>query len=330
LGWLLVIILVIGYQPLSQSIHTQRLMLGMHRPLPLTRIVEFDPTAITGVIAGAILGGFREVAASMLWLKLDTMWHKGEAHWFEGLHVMRTVTLLDPHWLQPWWVTGWHLAYNLYVETDDPQRRAMFLDKGISALKEGISWNSDRYELYFELGWTYFDKLDDYEEATKWFRACLQFKHPEYIERLIAHAYERLPDIPKALDWYDYCLKRRPSDGTAKGATLTIRERYLPAWELMEAGKYEEAIAELDNYYLSVEPRDVIGQHLKAHIYEEAGNLPKALDMWKLAAETRMLDDLARRKVAQLSEELGLPVPQTPTYILQQQAPQHMAPTFPH
>jgi len=301
----------------------------MHRPLPLTRIVEFDPTAITGVIAGAILGGFREIAASMLWLKMDAMWHAGQAHWFEGLHVMRTVTLLDPHWLQPWWVTGWHLAYNLYVETDDPERKALFLDKGISALKEGISWNPDRYELYFELGWTYHDKLDNYEEAAKWFKACLEFEHPEYIDRMIAHSYERLPDIPKALDWYDYCMKRRPTDRTARGAIITIRERYLPAWQLMEAGQYEQAVAELDNNYLSVEPNDTIGMHLKARIYEEAGQFRKALDVWKLAAESQALNDLARRRVAELSAQLGLPVPKTPTYILQQRAPQHMAPTFP-
>ncbi len=327
IGWLLVIVLIVSYQPLSDSIDTQRLVLGVKRPMALTKIVEFDPTAITGVIAGAILGGFREMAASMLWLKLDTMWHSGKVHWFEGLHVMRTVTLLDPHWLEPWRVTGWHLAYNLYVETDDPDHRALLLEKGISALKEGISWNPDRYELYFELGWTYYDKLDDFEEATKWFRYCLQFEHPEYIERLIAHAYERLPDIPKALDWYDYCLKRRPSDRTAKGATLTIRERYLPAWQLMEAGRYDEAIAEV-NKYLTVEPKNRIALHLKAHIYEQAGNLAKALDMWKLAAETAALDDLARRKVADISAQLGRPVPHTPTYILQQRAPQQMAPTF--
>jgi len=263
----------------------------------------------------------------MLWLKLDAMWHSGKVHWFEGVHVMRTITLLDPHWLEAWRVIGWHLAYNLYVETDDPDHRALLLDKGISALKEGISWNPDRHELYFELGWTYYDKLDDFEEATKWFRSCLQFEHPEYIERLIAHAYERLPDIPKALDWYDYCLKRRPSDRTAKGAILTIRERYLPAWQLMEAGRYDEAIAAV-NKYLAVEPNGRIALHLKAYIYEQAGNLEKALDMWKLAAETAALDDLARRKVADISTQLGQPVPQTPTYILQQRAPEQMAPTF--
>ena len=327
-GWLLVIIMVLSYHPLSQSVRTQRLRLGMHRPLPLTRIVEFEPTAITGVIVGAILGGFREVAASMLWLKLDSMWHSGEAQQPQGLHVMRTVTLLDPHWLEPWWVTAWHLAYNLYVETDDPERRALFLDKGINALKEGISWNPDRYELYWELGWTYYNKVDDYKEAAKWFRACIEFEHPEHIERMVAHAYERLPDMPKALDWYDYCLKRRPGDATAKGAIMTIRERYLPAWNLMEAGKYDEAIAAVDQY-LAVDPTDQIGMHLKAHIYEEAGELPRALDAWKVSAAAIVLDDQARRKIAELSEELGLPVPKTPTDILRRRAPQHMTPTFP-
>ena len=110
---------------------------------------------------------------------------------------------------------------------------------------------------------------------------------------------------------------------------MTIRERYLSAWELMEAGKYEEAIQAVDKY-LTVEPRDGIGLHLKAHIYEKSGDVHRALDIWKLSADYRALDDLARRRVAELSAELGLPIPKTPTYILRQRAPQQMSPTFPH
>jgi tetratricopeptide (TPR) repeat protein len=313
--------LLLGLQPLNQSLSTERLVRGYARPTQVTKILQYDAPAMTGVIVGAMLGGFREVAASMLWMKTHSMWHKGEGTYWDSLYLMRMTTLLDPHWLEPWRITAWHCAYNLYVETEDPEEQAKMLELGVDVLKEGISWNPDRYDLYFELGWTYFDKIRDYDEAARWLGAATQFEHPEYIERLIAHGYERLPDMPEALKWYDYCLKRRPSDQTAKGATMTIRERYLPAWRLMKDGKYDEAIDSIDQY-LTVNPSSTLGLHMKAHIYEEAGDLVKARETWQLAAETSALNHHARFKVAELSEALDLPAPQHPSFLYKEKQQQ--------
>jgi len=317
--------LVVGSIPLGERIRYQRLVLGIKQPMPLTKIVDFDPTALTGVMIGAVLGGFRGVAAAMMWVKVHSLWEQGKGTWFDCLQLMRSVTLLDPHWIEPWRVTAWHMAYNLYVETDDVRQRAILLDKAISALKEGISWNPEEVQLFIELAWTYFNKLDDYEQAAKWFRATLHMPHPAYIDRMIAHGYERLPDIPKALDWYDYCLKRDLNDNIAKGATLTIRERYLPAWRLMEEGDYDGALALIDQY-LEVEPKGRIALHMRAHILEEAGRLEEAFSAWQRAADTAALDDLARRKVAELGAALGKDVAPVPTQVLRQESPGQMSP----
>ncbi len=322
---IIVATLIVGSIPLDNNIRYRRLVLGMKQPMPLTKIVDFDPTALTGVMIGAILGGFREVAAAMMWAKVHTLWSTGKGTWFDALYVMRTVTVLDPHWIEPWRITSWHMAYNLYVETDDAKQRAILLDKAIDCLKEGISWNPEEIHLYMDLAWIYFDKLDDYEKAAKWFRATLQMEHPAHIDRMIAHAYEQLPDIPKALDWYDYCLKRNPNDPIAKGATLTIRERYLPAWRLLEAGDYEGALALL-NQYLEVDPSDVIGRHVRAHILEEAGRLEEAYDAWQQMSDSSALDDLARRKAAELGTALGKDVAPVATQVLRQQRPDQMTP----
>ncbi len=316
--------MVAGMQPLSETLNTERLIRGYARPTQVTKILQYDAPAMTGVIVGAMLGGFREVAASMLWMRTQSLWYEGRGTYWDALYLMRMTTLLDPHWLEPWRMTAWHCAYNLYVEAEgDPEAQARMLELGTDVLREGISWNPDRYDLYFELGWTYFDRIRDYDEAARWLGAAVQFEHPEYIERLIAHGYERLPDIPKALEWYDYCLKRRPSDETAKGATITIRERYLPAWRMMEEGRYDEAIAHLDRY-LTIEPTSTIGLHVKAHIYEEAGDLVRAREQWRLAAETMALNHHARYKVAELSSKLGLPVPEHPSYIYGERRRQRM------
>ena len=319
-AWIILIGLFVGLQPLYEKISYERLVLGYARPTQVTKILQYDAPAMTGVIVGAMLGGFREVAATMLWLKTHSMWDTGGGTSWDALYLMRMTTLLDPHWLEPWRITAWHCAYNLYVETDDPKEQARLLDMGVNVLKEGISWNPDRYDLYLELGWTYFDKIRDYPEAARWLGAAIQFEHPEYIERMIAHAWERLPDEEKALMWYDYCLKRRPSDETAKGATITIRERYLPAWRLMQEGRYEEAV-DAANQYLTIDPNGMLPLHLMATIYERSGDLRKALNYWKLAADGYALNHYARTKIAQLSAELGLAVPEYASAIyLEQQA----------
>ncbi|MFO8082279.1 MAG: tetratricopeptide repeat protein [Armatimonadota bacterium] len=313
--------LLAGLQPLYEHLGTERLVRGYARPTQVTKILQYDAPAMTGVIVGAMLGGFREVAASMLWMKTHSMWHEGRGTYWDSLYLMRMTTLLDPHWLEPWRITAWHCAYNLYVETDDPEQQAKMLELGVDVLKEGISWNPDRYDLYFELGWTYFDKIRDYDEAARWLGAATKFEHPEYIERLIAHGYERLPNMPEALKWYDYCLKRRPSDTTAKGATITIRERYLPAWRLMEQERYDEAIEVIDNY-LTINPGSTLALHMKGHIYEHAGDLENALEQWRRAAETAALNHHARTKVAELSDALGLPAAEHPSHIFKEQQQQ--------
>ncbi|MEA3402026.1 MAG: tetratricopeptide repeat protein [Armatimonadota bacterium] len=321
---ILIIALFMGLGPIYEELDYERLVRGYARPTQVTKILQYDAPAMTGVIVGAMLGGFREVAATMLWMKTHSMWHKGAGTRWEALYLMRMTTMLDPHWLQPWRITAWHCAYNLYVETEDPEERAWLLKTAVDTLKEGISWNPDRYDLYFELGWTYFDKIRDYDEAARWLQAATRFEHPEHIERLIAHGYERLPEMERALEWYDYCLKRRPNDHTAKGATMTIRERYMPAWRLMEQGRYDEAIEKAD-YYLTVNPQSTLALHLKAHIYEEAGQYEKALEQWRLAADVSALNHHAGYKVAELSELLGLPVPEHASYIYKQQTRKRMA-----
>lgn len=317
-AWVVIVGLVLGLGPLNENISQDRLIHGYARPTQVTKILQYDAPSMTGVIVGAMLGGFREVAATMMWLKTHSMWHEGGGTRWDALSLMRMTTLLDPHWLEPWRITAWHCAYNLYVETDDPEVQAELLDTAVNVLKEGISWNPDRYDLYFELGWTYFDKIRDYDEAARWLGAATRFEHPEYIERLIAHAYERLPEPEKALQWYDYCIKRRPSDGTAKGATITIRERYLPAWRAMKRGDYDEAIR-LADMYLTINPQSTLALQVKAAIYERAGEYEKALTQWKMAAEVSALNHHARYKVAELSELLGLPVPESASYLYKKQ-----------
>ena len=332
LGVLVCFLAWVALQPMDDWVAKQRLIFGYERPTPITKIVEFRPTAITGVLAGAMLGSFRGVAANFLWLKMHRLWDEGKAadvaKYNEAQDVMRTVTLLDPHWLEPWIFAGWHYAYNLSYEAEDLAKKSQtaseqqhyyelqgrLIETGVDYLKEGISYNPNIYDLYFELSWTYFDKLKDYHEAAKWAEAALSFEHPEYIPREIAHAYERIPDFPRALDWYGYAMKQDPGDGTAKGAILTIRERYVKSQRLMDQGKYQEALVALEPYLL-VDPVDRIGLHQQAMIYEKMGDDERALQTWAFAAKRLSLNWYAQRQVARLSIKLHQPIPTGTIYL---------------
>ena len=327
--WILAIVLLVAIYPLQNSIDEQRLYDGLAEPLPVEMVQKIQPEAVTGLVMGAVLGGFRGIAADILWMKMDEYWDSG--FWNRMVPVLRTVTLLDPHFLMAWDTAGWHFLYNLTVEADKKaeeageagneqlrqhwrQQRQMFVDNGLAVYREGVAWNPDKYDLYFQLGWSYYDKLDDYDNAAVWLKKAARIPgHPDYVERLLAHGYERRPEFDSALEWYDVSLRRDPAaktyDGaTARGATISIRERYIPAWRLCKEGKYEEALT-LINEWLMYEPYSVIGLHFKAYCYEQMGDLHNALTTWETCSAHNALDSLAERRAVELREQLGIAAP---------------------
>jgi len=60
---------------------------------------------------GAFMAGFRNIARTLLWIKVDELWHGGR--WYRMLPVMVAITRVDPHFITVWETFGWHLAWNL-------------------------------------------------------------------------------------------------------------------------------------------------------------------------------------------------------------------------
>lgn len=143
-------------------------------------------------ITGFITLGFKAVAADLLWLKADEFWHRGLTH--RILPIFKTIALMEPKFILAWSLGAWHLSYNLSAEAKTEQEAQALIAQGIRFLKEGLARNPDRYDLYFELGWVYFDKLKDYGAAIKYLRMATKYPHPEYIDRLIIHAQEKIRD----------------------------------------------------------------------------------------------------------------------------------------
>lgn len=166
-----------------------------------------EPGSFTNIF---MISGFEGLVADLLWLRMDEEWHKGR--WYEMLPMVTAVTYIQPNFLQAWEMGGWHLAYNMSSYTKDKRESEQFIDEGIKFLKRGIAKNRDKWELYFNLGWIYYNRLQDYEKAIACFRNADRFKHPSYVDRLIAHAYRKLGNRIKEAEEWKRCIALHPDD----------------------------------------------------------------------------------------------------------------------
>lgn len=318
------VLLIVAQGPLQSLIHSQRRVYKLLPPIDVLVLYQLMPAeAITITVIGTMLGGFRGVAAKMLWLKSDEYWHSGR--WYSMLPIMRTITWLDPTFIQAWDVAGWHVAYNLRAEAKTEEEQDEYVRKGCEILEEGIRWNPTSWQLLFQLGWTHYDKSGNLEEAIRWFKRALPYEDwkPGDLPRtqhMLAHAYERLPDIPMALKTWKDDFKYEHYCGANKGAVETITERYVVPWKLMEQGRYEEAIAWMDRLSEREELRhSSIVRHVLAEIYRRMGDLETAqaiMEQWsnknKLDAGARYKAKLWKRILEERKQAIGSPAePQT-------------------
>ncbi|MFA4015938.1 MAG: hypothetical protein RUDDFDWM_001039 [Candidatus Fervidibacterota bacterium] len=294
-------LLIVTQGPLQSRIHRQRQTYKLLPPVDVLVLYQLMPAeAITITLIGTMLGGFRGVAAKMLWLKSDEYWHSGR--WYSMLPIMRTITWLDPNFIQAWDIAGWHVAYNLRAEAKTEEQQDEYVRKGCEILEEGIRWNPKSWQLLFQLGWTHYDKSGNLEEAIKWFKLArpLEDWKPGDLPRthhMIAHAYERLPDIPKALKTWKDDFKYPHFCGANKGAVETITERYVIPWKLMEQGQYEKAISLMDKLLEKPELRhSSIVRHVLAEIYRRMGDLETAQAIMEEWSKKNKLDAGARYK----------------------------------
>ena len=187
--------LFIAILPLQQSINYSRVSEGLTEQLVI----------VPGEFAtNFAIGGFRGIAVDILWMKIDELWHHGK--WFEVIPFIRAITWMQPHFLEAWELGAWHLSYNLYAYAEEMPDREKYIYQGIRLLKEGLARNRNVYDLWFNLGWVYYNKLEHYGEGIKYFKGALRYEHPSYIDRLIAHAYRKMGDIEAEYREWQRCL----------------------------------------------------------------------------------------------------------------------------
>lgn len=157
--------------------------------------------------------GFREFLAGILWVKADSFFDAGQ--YDAVLPIIRLCTILDPHQLDIYTTGMWHIAYNFTDAQERSDRR--YIPVALALGQEGCDNNPTHSEVFFEMGWVYFHKIeDDYPQAVKYFEQASS--KPDIIEaqrNILAQAYFRNNEVLKALNWY-YMLKDKADSVWAK------------------------------------------------------------------------------------------------------------------
>jgi len=144
--------------------------------------------------------GFREFLAGILWVRADGFFDSG--NYDAILPIIRLCTLLDPHEIDIYATGMWHIGYNFTDQDQRSDRR--YIPIALALGKDGVKNNPDTYELYFEMGWMYFNKIqDDPDQALKWFELSNSKKDVlPAREDLLANAYFHNGQITQGLDTY--------------------------------------------------------------------------------------------------------------------------------
>lgn len=107
---------------------------------------EIDPSSAT---MNLVLLGMRGIATDVLWHK--AIEHKKKKNWGQLRTTVKSITLLQPHYVKVWDFQGWNLAYNVSAEWDAVASRYYWVKEGAKFLQKGTSLNKDVPELpYWE------------------------------------------------------------------------------------------------------------------------------------------------------------------------------------
>lgn len=142
----------------------------------------------------ALMGGFRNVVANLLWISAHNDW---ERHlWFKQKEKYHVVNTLQPNSIYFWDNAAWHFAWNSsYAASVDPleprevvrkKNQQEWFDLGEATLKKGIEHNPGSWELLAGMGRLLSDKQNRPLESAEYFQRASEFPEaPLYIKRQV-------------------------------------------------------------------------------------------------------------------------------------------------
>jgi len=104
--------------------------------------------------AFAALGGFRSIAAEIVWFRADRL--QAEGRYVELAQLATALTFMEPHTPEVWSYASWNLAYNVSVMMATPEDRWRWVHAGLRLLRdEGLRYNPTSPELCRDLAWMF-------------------------------------------------------------------------------------------------------------------------------------------------------------------------------
>ena len=112
---------------------------------PTEQAVPPPSPAAELIVAG--LGGFRGIAAEVIWFRADRLWDEGR--YGELAQLACWLTFLEPHSAEIWSYASWNLAYNVSVVMPTPADRWRWVKAGLYLLLyDGLRLNPSDPLLY--------------------------------------------------------------------------------------------------------------------------------------------------------------------------------------
>ncbi len=189
----------------------------------------YEEHGTTANLANMFLG-FRKMAANLIWLQIDKLWHKGAM--YQMIPLMRTCVTLDPTFVDAFLVGAWHLSYNIpakleitpyelrtyHPEYDDwLGEREDFIYAGVEFLKDGIRKNPREYKLYFDLGFAiYEEKLDNIPKAIEYLSEAIRLDHDRWVRRQLYRELGEDGRLEESKAGWESYLEWQPGNEVAK------------------------------------------------------------------------------------------------------------------
>jgi len=215
-------------------------------------------TPFQALLATAL--GVREVLASLMWVRADDYFHRGQYR--PIIQMIHQITTIDPHQIDVYATGAWHMAYNFMDKR--------LIEDGVKFLDDGCRNNRTVYDLFFEKGYMHYDKTKDFPKAVEAYRESSRkgttggdTVPPSYVRHQLAHALEKMGDIDQALTQWEDNLRVGREQEKLKGTSFG------PAGPNVQAARH--------NLYITARRRN---ERLAA-MAERQKNAAEALRLWQ-------------------------------------------------
>ncbi len=140
------------------------------------------------------LGGFRGLAADLLWLRSSAMQDEGK--YYEMVQLADWIIKLQPRNTSSHAFLAWNMAYNVSVTFTGFEDRWRWVKRGIELIRdEGLALNPGDPELFRQLGWIYQHKMGkDLDDANRYYKT----EFAKEMIRLFADYYGRWDELINA------------------------------------------------------------------------------------------------------------------------------------